>query len=37
MQNLILPPLWALAKVFGVRGYYDRGGGQPDHDIGAHR
>jgi mannose-6-phosphate isomerase-like protein (cupin superfamily) len=23
-QNLILPPLWALAKVFGVRPYYDR-------------
>ncbi|HME02398.1 MAG TPA: cupin domain-containing protein [Solirubrobacteraceae bacterium] len=24
MQNLMLPPLWALAKVFGVRPYYDR-------------
>jgi mannose-6-phosphate isomerase-like protein (cupin superfamily) len=24
LQNLILPPLWALAKVFGVRPYYDR-------------
>jgi hypothetical protein len=24
VQNLILPPLWALAKVFGVRPYYDR-------------
>jgi quercetin dioxygenase-like cupin family protein len=24
MQNLILPPLWALAKIFGVRPYYDR-------------
>ena len=23
-QNLILPPLWALAKIFGVRAYYDR-------------
>ena len=23
-QNLFLPPLWALAKVFGVRSYYDR-------------
>jgi quercetin dioxygenase-like cupin family protein len=23
-QNLILPPLWALAKVCGVRPYYDR-------------
>jgi nucleoside-diphosphate-sugar epimerase len=23
-QNLMLPPLWALAKVFGVRPYYDR-------------
>jgi mannose-6-phosphate isomerase-like protein (cupin superfamily) len=23
-QNLILPPLWALAKVFRVRPYYDR-------------
>jgi quercetin dioxygenase-like cupin family protein len=23
-QNLFLPPLWALAKVFGVRPYYDR-------------
>ncbi len=23
-QNLILPPLWALAKVFGVRPYYER-------------
>jgi quercetin dioxygenase-like cupin family protein len=23
-QNLILPPLWALAKLFGVRPYYDR-------------
>jgi quercetin dioxygenase-like cupin family protein len=24
VQNLILPPLWALAKVFGIRPYYDR-------------
>jgi mannose-6-phosphate isomerase-like protein (cupin superfamily) len=24
VQNLILPPLWALAKMFGVRAYYDR-------------
>ncbi len=24
VQNLILPPLWALAKVFGVRPYYAR-------------
>jgi len=24
VQNLVLPPLWALAKVFGVRPYYDR-------------
>ena len=24
VQNLILPPLWALAKIFGVRPYYDR-------------
>jgi quercetin dioxygenase-like cupin family protein len=24
IQNLLLPPLWALAKVFGVRPYYDR-------------
>jgi quercetin dioxygenase-like cupin family protein len=24
MQNLLLPPLWAVAKVFGVRPYYDR-------------
>jgi Cupin domain len=23
VQNLIFPPLWALAKVFGVRPYYD--------------
>ncbi len=23
-QNLFLPPLWAVAKVFGVRSYYDR-------------
>jgi len=23
-QNLFLPPLWALAKVFGVRSYYGR-------------
>jgi mannose-6-phosphate isomerase-like protein (cupin superfamily) len=23
-QNLILPPLWALAKVFGVQPYYER-------------
>ena len=23
-QNLFLPPLWALAKVFGVRSYYER-------------
>ena len=23
MQNLMLPPLWALAKTFGVRPYYD--------------
>jgi mannose-6-phosphate isomerase-like protein (cupin superfamily) len=23
-QNLVLPPLWALAKVFGVRPYHDR-------------
>jgi mannose-6-phosphate isomerase-like protein (cupin superfamily) len=24
VQNFVLPPLWALAKVFGVRPYYDR-------------
>ncbi len=24
MQNLILPALWALAKIFGVRAYHDR-------------
>jgi quercetin dioxygenase-like cupin family protein len=24
VQNLILPPLWALARVWGVRPYYDR-------------
>jgi quercetin dioxygenase-like cupin family protein len=24
IQNVILPPLWALAKIFGVRPYYDR-------------
>jgi quercetin dioxygenase-like cupin family protein len=24
VQNLLLPPLWALAKVFGVRPYYRR-------------
>jgi quercetin dioxygenase-like cupin family protein len=24
VQNFILPPLWALAKLFGVRPYYDR-------------
>ena len=24
MQNLILPPLSALAKIFGVRAYHDR-------------
>jgi hypothetical protein len=24
VQNLILPPLWALAKVFGIRPYYKR-------------
>jgi mannose-6-phosphate isomerase-like protein (cupin superfamily) len=24
VQNLILPPLWALAKVFRIRPYYDR-------------
>jgi mannose-6-phosphate isomerase-like protein (cupin superfamily) len=24
MQNLILPPLSALAKIFGIRAYYDR-------------
>jgi len=24
VQNLVLPPLWALAKVFGVRPYRDR-------------
>ena len=24
VQNLMLPPLWALAKLFGVRPYYDR-------------
>ena len=23
VQNLMLPPLWALAKAFGVRPYYD--------------
>ena len=23
VQNLMLPPLWALAKPFGVRPYYD--------------
>jgi quercetin dioxygenase-like cupin family protein len=37
VQNLMLPPLWALAKAFGLRPYYDRwdsripdaGAGQP--------
>jgi mannose-6-phosphate isomerase-like protein (cupin superfamily) len=24
LQNLILPPLWGLAKIFGVRAYYAR-------------
>ena len=24
IQNVFLPPLWALAKIFGVRPYYDR-------------
>jgi len=24
VQNFVLPPLWALAKVFGVRPYYER-------------
>ena len=24
MQNLMLPPLWAAAKVLGIRPYYDR-------------
>jgi mannose-6-phosphate isomerase-like protein (cupin superfamily) len=24
LQNLVLPPLWALAKIFGVRPYEDR-------------
>ena len=24
VQNLMLPPLWALAKLFGIRPYYDR-------------
>jgi quercetin dioxygenase-like cupin family protein len=24
VQNLVLPPLWALAKILGVRPYYDR-------------
>ena len=24
MQNLMLPPLWALAKTFGIRPYYQR-------------
>jgi quercetin dioxygenase-like cupin family protein len=24
VQNFMLPPLWAMAKVFGVRPYYDR-------------
>ncbi len=24
VQNLMLPPLWALAKIFGVHPYYDR-------------
>ena len=24
VQNMMLPPLWALAKIFGVRPYYDR-------------
>jgi hypothetical protein len=28
VQNLILPPLWALAKIFGVRAYYDRWDGR---------
>jgi len=23
VQNLMLPPLWALAKIFGIRPYYD--------------
>ena len=23
VQNLMLPPLWALAKLFGIRPYYD--------------
>ena len=34
-QNLMLPPLWALAKVFGVRPYYDRWDSRiPDADSG---
>jgi hypothetical protein len=28
VQNLMLPPLWALAKLFGVRPYYDRWDGR---------
>ncbi len=24
MQNVMLPPLWALAKIFRVHSYYDR-------------
>lgn len=23
-QNILLPPLWALAKIFGIKPYYDR-------------
>jgi mannose-6-phosphate isomerase-like protein (cupin superfamily) len=44
VQNLMLPPLWALAKVFGVRPYYHHwdsrsgtaGRGHPDPSATAH-
>ena len=28
LQNLVLPPLWALARVTGARPYYDRRNGR---------
>jgi hypothetical protein len=35
-QNLMLPPLWALAKAFGIRPYYDHWDSQTRGAGGSH-
>ena len=36
VQNLMLPPLWALAKAFGIRPYYDHWDSQAREADGSH-